>query len=125
MIDTSAFIETLVAMIGQVLPCYYERAKKDAEDQYCVVGGINANDLSAGDLTMFDVDFWGDDRAPDATVAIEYSCDKVRNLLQNAIIRKEGVFAGHIGFEGRDTTDDRETDLIHRRMFFSARLFYL
>lgn len=125
MINTGAFIETLVGEINRVLPCYYDRARKDAKFPYCVLGGINANDLAAGDLVMFDIDIWGDDRLPDANEKLEKHCDSLRNTLQGALIRKDGVFAGHIGFEGRDTSDDREIDLLHRRLFFSARIFYL
>lgn len=125
MINTSAFIEELVKMINSVLPCYYDRASKQAVLPYCVVSGVNASDLAAGDLIMFDLDVWADDRGINAAVALERYCDELRNALQNAVIRKDGAFAGHIGFEGRDTTDDKETDLLHRRLYFSARIFYI
>lgn len=125
MINTSAFIEALVEVINRVLPCYYDRASKQAKLPYCVVSGINASDLAAGDLVMFDLDVWADDREIDAAVVLERLCDNLRNALQNTIIRKDDALAGHIGFEGRDTTDDKETDLLHRRLYFSARIFYI
>ena len=124
MINTGALIETLVGEIGNILPCYYDRAKKDAQFPYCVLTGINPSDLAAGDLVMFDLEVWGNDRLPRAAEKLEEHCDSLRNDLQGALIRNEGAFAGHIGFEGRDTSEDRVTDLLHRRLFFSARIFY-
>lgn len=125
--NTSAFIEQLVADINAMKPgfvCYYDRAPKSAKFPYCVVSAITASDLAAGDLSMFDIEIWTDDKLPTATEDLESICDDLRNFLHNKIISQEGVFAGHIGYESRDTFDDREKDLSHRRLVFAARLFY-
>jgi len=126
-VNTSAFIETLIAEINTMrkgFTSYYDRAPAKAGFPYSVVSGITASDLAAGDLSMFDVDIWTDDKLPTATEELESICDDLRNFLHNRIISREGVFAGHIGYESRDTSDDREKDLSHRRLVFAARLFY-
>ena len=103
---------------------YYDRAPAKAEFPYSVVSGITASDLAAGDLSMFDIDIWTDDKLPTATEELESICDDLRNFLHKRIISREGAFAGHIGYESRDPSDDREKDLSPRRLTFSARLFY-
>ena len=126
-VNTSAFIETLIAEINTMRKgfiSYYDRAPAKADFPYSVVSGITASDLAAGDLSMFDVDIWTDDKLPTATEELETICDDLRNFLHNRIISREGVFAGHISYENRDNSDDREKDLSHRRLVFAARLFY-
>ena len=104
--------------------CYYDRAPKSAKLPYCVVGSITASELAAGDLSMFDTDIWTDEKLPSAAEDLESLCDELRNFLHNRTISREGVFAGHIGFESREIPDERERDLSRRRLTFAARLFY-
>ena len=128
MINTSAFIAELVKYLNTVkdgFKVYYDRAPKDKEFPYGVVSGITASELEEGDLTSFDLDLWTDDKKPSATEEIESLCDLCRNALTNKVISSAGVFGSHIGYEGRDTSDDREDDLSHRRLFYAARIFYM
>lgn len=128
MINTSAFIEELIKYLNTLkdgFKVYYDRAPKDRTFPYAVVSGINATDLDAGDLTSFDLDIWTDDKLPSATVEIESLCDLCRNALTNKVISLNGVFGSHVGYEGRDTSDDREDDISHRRLFYAARIFYI
>ena len=128
MINTSAFIEELIKYLNTLkdgFSIYYDRAPTGRNFPYAVISGITASDLAEGDLTSFDVDIWTDDKKAAATEEIEGLCDLIRNKLSNKIISAPGVFGSHIGYEGRDTSDDREDDLSHRRLFFAARIFYL
>lgn len=138
MTNTSAFIEKLLAYLNTVkngVCFYYDRAPDDGtypdgdRDKktypYGVVSGITATDLGEGDLTFFDVELWGDEKKQAAAEDIESLCDDLRNALHNRIISYDGVFSAHVGYEGRDTSSDREDDLLHRRLFFAARIFYL
>lgn len=128
MINTSAFIAELVEYLNTVkdgFKVYYDRAPKDKKFPYGVVSGITASELEEGDLTSFDLDLWTDDKKPSATEEIESLCDLCRNALTNKVISSAGVFGSHIGYEGRDTSDDREDDLSHRRLFYAARIFYI
>jgi len=125
--NTSALIEALIERLNAVrtgFAVYYDRAPDSAKFPYAVMSGLNATDLAAGDLTSFDVDIWTDDKLPTAAEDIEALCDEVRNALHNSIIAKSGIFAGHIGYENRDTADDQDADVSHRRLFFAARVFY-
>ena len=125
--NTSAFIEALIAEINTMrvgFACYYDRAPKDARFPYCVVSGVTATELAAGDLSMFDTDIWTDDKIPTATEDLESLCDDLRNFLHNKVIYRKGIFAGHIGYESRDVPDERERDLSRRRLTFAARIFY-
>lgn len=128
MSNTSAFIEELMTTVNTIktgVKFYYNRAPGKVSFPYGVVSGINVTDLASGDISSFDIDLWTDDKLYSATEDIEELCDIMRNALHNYIISREGVFAGHIGYENRDTTDDKETDISHRRLFFAARIFYL
>lgn len=128
MINTSAFIEELIKYLNTLkdgFKVYYDRAPINRTFPYGVVSGITASELNAGDLTMFDLDIWTDNKLPSATVEIESLCDLCRNALTNKVISSNGVFGSHVGYEGRDTTDDREDDISHRRLFFAARIFYI
>lgn len=126
-VNTSALIEALVQEISSMKKgfiCYYDRAPADATFPYSVLGAVTASDLASGDLSMFDIDIWTDDKLPTATEELESLCDDLRNFLHNRIIAREGIFAGHIGYESRDVPDERERDLSRRRLTFAARVFY-
>ena len=128
MTNTSAFIEKLIAYLNTVkngFSAYYDRAPANRTYPYGVVSGITATDLGEGDLTFFDLELYTDDKLPSATEELESLCDDLRNALHNRVISYDGVFAAHIGYEGRDTSDEKEDDLSHRRLFFAARIFYL
>ena len=126
--NTALFIELLIANINTAkegFECFYERADKSAAFPYGVASGINVTSLDDGYLVSFDLDLWTDDKLPTATEEIEELCDLLHNHLHNRIISRDGELYAHIGYEGRDTSDDRDTDISHRRMFFAARIFYV
>jgi len=127
LINTSAFIEGLTAYLNTVkegFSVFYDRAPSKKAFPYGVISGVNESSLGEGYLTSFDLDLWTDDKLPTATEEIEELCDITRNALNDKVLSVEGVFSCHIGYEGRDTTDDREDDLSHRRIYFAARIFY-
>lgn len=127
MINTSAFIEGLTAYLNTVkegFSVFYDRAPSKKSFPYGVISGVNESSLGEGYLTSFDLDLWTDDKLPTATEEIEELCDIARNALNNKVLSSPGVYSCHIGYEGRDTTDDREDDISHRRIFFAARIFY-
>lgn len=127
MINTSAFIEGLTAYLNTVkegFSVFYDRAPSKKAFPYGVISGVNESSLGEGYLTSFDLDLWTDDKLPTATEEIEELCDIARNALNNKVLSSEGVYSCHIGYEGRDTTDDREDDISHRRIYFAARIFY-
>ncbi len=127
MINTSAFIEGLTAYLNTVkegFSVFYDRAPSKAAFPYGVISGVNESSLGEGYMTSFDLDLWTDDKLPTATEEIEELCDITRNALNNKVLSSEGVYSCHIGYEGRDTTDDREDDISHRRIYFAARIFY-
>lgn len=132
--DTSSFISELVSSVNSAkdnFVCYYDRAPNDDDEEYevvfpyGVVGKIHPTSLDEGFLITFDLDLWTDDKLPTATEDLEQLCDDLQNYLDHRIISREGEFYGHIGYEGRDTSDDRDTDISHRRMYFAARVFYI
>lgn len=123
-VNISAVIEALVERINQTEKCFYDRAPAKEKLPFCVLGGIKDSDLSEGTLVRFDIDLWGDDKDPVACEEIEASSDRLQNALDGAIVGKDGIFLGHIQYENRDPSADRETDLLHRRLFFTARIFY-
>lgn len=125
MYNTKAFIEALSARLNQVLPTYFEEAPERATSfPYAVINGIKITDLAQGDLMLFYVDLWGDEKSPTATVTLEEYCDALRNELSGAVIASEGAFGAHVGFEGQTPLPDSEHDIAHRRLSLSARIFY-
>lgn len=126
MINTSDFIEELVSYCNQHMGCevYFDRAPIAASFPYCVISGIGATDLAAGDLTNFDFEIYTDEKKANAIVQAEAMCDRVRNLLHNCTLRKTDVFGCHVAYESRQSIEDKEYDLATRRLYFSARIFY-
>lgn len=125
MYDTTAFIKALRERVNEVLPTYYSEApSEDVTFPYAVISGINIIDLAAGDLVSFYIDIWTDEKLPGSGAELERLCDKLRNELTDEVIAVKGVFAGHIGFDNRNTIDENEFDISHRRLSMSARVFY-
>ncbi|MGM9681543.1 MAG: hypothetical protein ACI3XR_08565 [Eubacteriales bacterium] len=125
MTDTGLLIRSLVNTVKErtSLPCYYDRAPKGAKLPYSVLDSVTAGPLNDGDLSLFDVRIWTDDRLPTATEDLEAFCGKVRDAMDGTILSAGGVYA-HIGYEGRIPDSDKEDDLCVRRLSFSARVFY-
>lgn len=122
--NTSAFIEGLTAAVNAILTCYYEEASTADGYPYAVVNGIYITPLHEGDLVPFYIDVYADEKAADATETLESNCDALRNGLNNKTISTPGVYYAHIGFETQGTTPETEFDLAHRKLSFSARIFY-
>ena len=124
---TSDFIEALISFANTIktgFNVYYDRAPKEKNYPYGVISHISPTDLCEGDLTFFDFDLWTDDKKPSATVELEELCDSCRKQLDKKILSVDGSFVSHIGYESRDSSDDREDDLSHRRQVYAARIFY-
>lgn len=125
MYRTKDFIEELRASLDLILPTYFEEApSQKTRFPYCVISGIKVSDLAQGDLMYFYLDIWGDEKAPETTVALEEYCDILRNKLSGAVLRREGSFGAHIGFDSQNPIQDTEFDIAHRRLSMSARIFY-
>ncbi len=125
MYRTKDFIEELRAQLDLILPTYYEEApSKATRFPYCVISGIKVTDLAQGDQIYFYLDIWGDEKAPETTVALEEYCDLLRNGLSGAVLVREGSFGAHLGFDSQNPMQDSEFDIAHRRLSMSARIFY-
>ena len=123
--NTTDFISQLTEAVNEILPTYYEEAPVTGPFPYAVIGGINIVSLSDGDLASFNVDFYGDEKDPDAAVELERLCDMTRNGLDGLTIHVPGVLGAHIGFENQNNIVEGEHDLVHRRLSMSARIFYV
>ena len=123
--NTTDFILQLTEAANEILPPYYEAAPVTGSFPYAVIGGINIVSLSDGDLASFNVDFYGDEKDPDAAVELERLCDMTRNGLDGLTIHVPGVLGAHIGFENQNNIVEGEHDLVHRRLSMSARIFYV
>lgn len=125
MYRTKDFIEALRARIDLILPTYFEEAPSRATKfPYAVINGLRITDLDDGDLMLFYIDLWGDEKAPEATVALEEMCDQLRNELTGEVLLVAGSFGAHLGFEAQNPLIDGEFDIAHRRLSMSARIFY-
>ena len=125
MANTTAFIKALRAKINTIIPAYYDAAPTSATAfPYAVINTPKVTDLAAGDLMLFYVDSWGDEKDEGTTVALEEACDALRNELSGAVLTEAGVFGAHIGFESQNPLPDNEYDIAHRRLSLSARIFY-
>lgn len=124
------FIEVLTAKINEILPTTYESAPVESAYCYAVVSGLYIQNPSEHeDAATFYIELFANETAPpdesSTTETLEAYCDAVRTTLQNEIIYSAGVFYAHIGFEGRATSAESEHDLNHRRLTFSAKIFYI
>ncbi len=123
-INTSAFVEALTERVKQILPAYYEEASTTASFPYAVISNLRINDGDGCDIASFLIDLWADERSPNATEQLEAYCDKLRNELTNEVISVDYIFASHVGFDNQNYQLDSEFDIAHRRLSFSARIFY-
>lgn len=124
MFNTTEFITALVERTNQILPTNYEEASMQGKFPYAVINSFVITNLASGDLVSFYIDVWTDEKKMNSTVELEELCDKLRNELTGEILKIDGVFAAHIGFENQNSISDIDFDLTHRRLSFSARIFY-
>lgn len=125
MANTTAFLRALRTKINTIMPVYYDKAPSNATAfPYAVINTPKVTDLAAGDLMLFYVDIWGDEKDEGTTVALEEACDTLRNALSGAVLAEDGVFGAHIGFDSQNPLPDNEFDIAHRRLSLSARIFY-
>lgn len=123
-VNTTGFIEALTERVNNILSTTYDIAPtKPKRFPYGVISGLNISDLESGDLVLFYIDVWTDEKQPNAGVELEKACDNLRNGLYNAIIDAPGI-CGHIGFGNQGSVADNEFDIAHRRLSMSARVFY-
>lgn len=123
-VNTSAFIEALRKRVERIMPAYYDEAPTTARFPYAVINNLRINDGDGCDIVPFYIDLWADERSPKSTEELEAYCDKLRNELTNEVISCEYVFASHIGFDNQNYQTESEFDIAHRRLNFSARIFY-
>lgn len=121
---TKDYISALRSHIDKIVTCYYDEAPASASFPYSVVSGVYVIDLSAGDSMNFYVDVYADENQHDSAVELENLTDKVRNHLSGAVISGEN-FTSHVGFDNRSNVTENEFDLIHRRLTFTSRIFYI
>jgi hypothetical protein len=122
--NTKQFIIKAADAINDVLTCYYDEAPATAAFPYCVLSGINVQDLADGDQIFFDVDIWTDEKQQNATGILEGYCDTIRNALSGLPLSVENTFHCHINFDSQQTVRDNEHDIAHRRLSFTSRIFY-
>ncbi len=123
-VNTTGIIGALIERVNNILPTTYEIAPtRPKKFPYAVIGSLNISDLESGDLVLFYIDVWTDEKSLDAGVELEKACDNLRNGLYNAIIEAPGIY-GHIGFGNQNCVADNEFDIAHRRLSMSARVFY-
>ena len=126
MINMTEFIKTLTTAVNEVVPTTYESAPVESDYCYAVVTGVYfQNPAEHEDSVTFYLDIYASETAPPDDVTLEEYCDIVRNFLHNKTIYSGGKFYAHIGFESGGTTAESETDLSHKRLSFSAKIFYI
>ena len=123
-INTGDFIESLKNKINEISPTYYEEASKEASFPYIIISGLHITELKTGDLVLFDLDIFADEKNLDATEELELLCDKIRNELSDEIICNVKSFYGHLQFQSQMPVIEAEHDLCHRKISMSARIFY-
>ena len=121
---TSIFIKKLLDEVNAIVPTFYETASESEKFPFAVVSGINVNDLAHGDLVYFNIDVWGDSKSPNATATMETTCENIRKELTNKTLIVENEMYCHLGFENQNMIGDNEYDKCHRKVSFTARVFY-
>lgn len=127
--STTEFIKAMTEKVSSAAPCYYEEApSQENKFPYVVLSDLRVSSLEnaeSGDLVSFYLNVWTDRKAENANVQLENLCDGLRNSLQGAVISSEGVFSGHICFENQGALGDYDSDIDHRRIMMTARIFYI
>lgn len=100
------------------LTLYYETVHANADMPYCIISDVNKSTPEPFE-TIFDVtiDVWGESR-----MGIETLCDQLLAALDTGLISIGSAY-GHIVFNGQQTIDETEGDLIRRQQMYSARIF--
>ncbi len=115
-------ITAFMAAIPEIILAYYEEADPSAAFPFCIVSGLDVQDLDFGHQLSLDVDHWTDE-APGNAAALESQCNALRMALDRKLISKTGAFNGIIYFENQQVIIDGEQDLIRRRQTFTVRAF--
>jgi hypothetical protein len=119
---TSDFIKTLMTSINTVTTCYFEEADSKATLPYAVVQSTSIRSFENQEDAVIEVAIYQKDGA---SLIVETISETLKGLLNKKILTESGKFTSHMYFESSDNLRDPDSDIISRRMTFTARIFYL
>lgn len=119
---TSDFIKAVMTKMNLIVTTYFEEAPSDASMPYAILQSASIRDDSGYEPVLLDIALY---QADTATLDVETMTDNIKAGLHQSIIALAGKFSAHLYFESSDNVRDTDTDLITRRLTFSARVFYL
>ena len=119
---TSEFIQAVMTKLNTIVTTYFEEAPNDANMPYAVLQNASIRGEDNYEPIILDIVLYQEDTP---TLDVETYTNSIKAGLDKAIVSSAGKFSSHIYFESSDNVRDTDTDLISRRLTFTARVFYL
>ena len=102
--------------------CFFEEADDDAQLPYAVVQSTSLRNYENSEDAVVEIAIYQKDGP---TLTVESISETLKTALHRKILSTAGKFSAHLYFESSDNLRDPDSDIISRRLTFTARVFYL
>ena len=119
---TSDFTKALMTALNTVTTCYFEEADASATLPYAVVQSTSIRNFESQEDAVIEIAIYQKDGA---SLVVETISETIKTLLHKKLLSVTDKFASHIYFDSSDNLRDPDSDIISRRMTFTARIFYI
>lgn len=119
---TKDFVQALMTKLNTIVTTYFEEAHPSAIMPYAILQNASIRGDDNSETVLLDIAIYQEDGA---TLEVETISSNIKNGLDRQSLSTTGKFSSYLYFESSDNVRDADTDIISRRMTFSAKVFYL
>ena len=120
--DGKLFTKALMDKLKALTTIYFEKADSGVVLPYAVIQSITFSGNVTYEVATIEIAVYQKDGA---TLSVETISKAIKDGLHGTQLRVSGQFSSHIYFETSDNLRDPDSDIISRRMTFTARIFYI
>ena len=122
MVKTDEFIQALQTKLNTIVTAYFEEAPSNAVLPYALFQNASVRSDDNSETAMIDIVIYQKDGP---LLTVETILKNIKNGLDRTALNVTGKFSSYLYFESSDNVRDQDTDLISRRVTFTAHVFYL
>lgn len=122
MVNSSEFVKALQTKLNTIVTTYFEEAPPDANLPFAIFQNASLRSDDNSETVVVDIAIFQKDGP---TLDVETIMTNIKSGIDRQSLSVAGKFSSYIYFESSDNVRDPDTDLISRRMTFTARIFYL